>query len=102
MCVPVNVLQESVKHYEELKGLSNMRSQKRKQNKTDWDAKLYKDYDWPQLIKSDRQFGETNCQITRKIHRTSQNYMQTPLQRWKVRMYQTSLLRRKTGLRSSP
>ena len=33
LCVPVNVLQESVKHYEELKVLSNMRSRKRKQNK---------------------------------------------------------------------
>ena len=43
LCVPVNVLQESVKHYEELKVLSNMRSRKRKQNKIDRDAKLYKE-----------------------------------------------------------
>ena len=46
------LLQESVKHDEELKVLSNMRSRKRKQNKIDRDVKLYKDYDWPQLIKS--------------------------------------------------
>ena len=52
LCGLVNVLQESVKHYEEFKVLSNMRSRKRKQNKINRDAKLYKDYDWPQLIKS--------------------------------------------------
>ena len=52
LSVPVNLLQETVKHYEELKVLSNMGSRKRKQNKIDRDAKLYKDCDWPQLIKS--------------------------------------------------
>ena len=32
--------------------MSNIRSRKRKQNKIDRDVKLYKDHDWPQLIKS--------------------------------------------------
>ena len=52
LCVPVNLLQESVKHYEELKVLSEMRSRKRKENKIERNAQVYKDYDWPQLIKS--------------------------------------------------
>ena len=43
---------KSLLNTEELKVLSNMKSRKRKQNKIDRDAKLYKDYDWPQLIKS--------------------------------------------------
>lgn len=52
LCVPVNLLQDSIQHYEELKILSAMRARKRKQNKDNREAKLYKDYDWPYLIKS--------------------------------------------------
>jgi len=52
LCVPVYLLQESVKHYEELKVLSEMRSQKRQQNKIDQNVRLYKDCDWLHLIKS--------------------------------------------------
>ena len=52
LCVPVGLLEDSVKHCEELKVLSEMRSRTRNQKKEERDAKVYEDYNWGELIKS--------------------------------------------------
>ena len=52
LAVPVNLLEECVKHCEQLKLLGDMRAKKRRQDKVQRDAKVYEDYNWKDHIQS--------------------------------------------------
>ena len=52
LCVSLVLLEDCVKHCEELALLSDMRSRERVQKKEERDARVYEDYNWSDIIQS--------------------------------------------------
>lgn len=73
LSLPISLLEECVKHLEELKILSEMRSKDRARKREEREAKTYNDYNWPELIRN----SSLNKLIVKELDKYM-NYHQMP------------------------